>query len=232
MAIAGDLRIFNFVDIFQVLLKDKKDGILVIEQDNNNNIAVYFKEGNIVYIREVKKVFYIYLDVDFEVVLKKEGVDKSELYNVLVARLPKLLSLKEGKFSFTSGFIKYPPDLKPLIPIEKLIMYLARQLTEEEVERKISDLNLVFEKTPNYENIAKKAYLVDHEKRILHAIDGKNKVADIINITKLDELTVKRTLYGFLACGIIQREKKKERKIGFDLTRNLLNKIISKIKGL
>ncbi len=231
MAIAGDLKIFNFVDIFQVLLKDKKDGILVIEQDHNN-IAVYFKEGDIVYIREVKKVFYIYLDVDFEVVLKKEGVDKSELYNILVARLPKLLSIKEGKFSFTSGFIKYSPDLKPLIHIEKLIMYLARQLTEEEVERKISDLNLVFEKSLNYEDIAKKAFLTDHEKKILHLIDGKNKVAGIINITKINDLTVKRTLYGFLACGIIQREKKKERKIGFDLTKNLLNKIISKIKGL
>jgi len=231
MAIAGDLKIFNFVDIFQILLKDKKDGILVIEQDHNN-IAVYFKEGDIVYIREVKKVFYIYLDVDFEVVLKKEGVDKSELYNILVARFPKLLSIKEGKFSFTSGFIKYPPDLKPLIPIEKLIMYLTRQLTEEEVERKISDLNLVFEKSLNYEDIAKKAFLTDHEKKILHLIDGKNKVADIIYNTKINDLTVKRTLYGFLACGIIQREKKKERKIGFDLTKNLLNKIISKIKGL
>ena len=231
MAIAGDLKIFNFVDIFQILLKDKKDGILVIEQDHNN-IAVYFKEGDIVYIREVKKVFYIYLDVDFEAVLKKEDTPKSELYNVLVARLPKLLSIKEGKFSFTSGFIKYPTDLKSLIPIEKLIMYLARQLTEEEVERKISDLNLVFEKSPNYENIARKAFLTDYEKKILHLIDGKNKVADIIYNTKINDLTVKRTLYGFLACGIIQREKKKERKIGFDLTKNLLNKIISKIKGL
>ncbi|WP_299229487.1 DUF4388 domain-containing protein [Sulfurihydrogenibium sp.] len=231
MAIAGDLKTFNFVDIFQILLKDRKDGILVIEQDHNN-IAVYFKEGDIVYIREVKKVFYIYLDVDFETVLKKENVNKSELYNVLVARLPKLLSLKETKFSFTSGFIKYPPDLNPLIHIEKLIMYLARQLTEEEVERKISDLNLVFEKSPNYEDIAKKASLTDYEKKILHLIDGKNKVADIINITKINDLTVKRTLYGFLACGIIQRDKKKERKIGFDLTKNLLNKIISKIKGL
>jgi hypothetical protein len=231
MAIAGDLKIFNFVDIFQILLKDKKDGILVIEQDHNN-IAVYFKEGDIVYIREVKKIFYIYLDVDFEAVLKKEDTPKSELYNVLVARFPKLLSIKEGKFSFTSGFIKYPTDLKSLIPIEKLIMYLARQLTEEEVERKISDLNLVFEKSPNYENIAKKAFLTDYEKKILHLIDGKNKVVDIIYNTKINDLTVKRTLYGFLACGIIQREKKKERKIGFDLTKNLLNKIISKIKGL
>ncbi|PMP63778.1 MAG: hypothetical protein C0198_01045 [Sulfurihydrogenibium sp.] len=231
MAITGDLRVFNFVDIFQVLKKDNKDGILVIERDDTN-YAVYFKEGDIVYIREVKKVFYVYLDVDFEAVLQKEGVSKDELYNVLVARLPNLLSLKEGKFSFTSGFIKYPPDIKPMIPIEKLIMYLSRQLTEEEVERKISDLDLVFEKAENWEEKAKKAYLLDYEKKILHLTNGKNKVSDIINQTKLDPLIVKRTLYGFLACGIIQREKKKERKIGFDLTKNLLSKIISKIKGL
>ncbi|MGC9080806.1 DUF4388 domain-containing protein [Sulfurihydrogenibium sp.] len=231
MAIAGDLRVFNFVDIFQVLKKDNKDGILVIERDDTN-YAVYFKEGDIVYIREVKKVFYVYLDVDFEAVLQKEGVSKDEIYNVLVARLPNLLSLKEGKFSFTPGFIKYPPDIKPMIPIEKLIMYLSRQLTEEEVERKISDLDLVFEKAENWEEKAKKAYLLDYEKKILHLMNGKNKVSDIINQTKLDPLIVKRTLYGFLACGIIQREKKKERKIGFDLTKNLLSKIISKIKGL
>ena len=114
--------------------------------------------------------------MDFETVLKKGYVNKSELYNVLVARLPKLLSLKEGKFSFTSGFIKYSPDLNPLIPIKKLIMCLARQLTEEEVERKISDLNLVFEKSPNYEDIAKKASLTDYEKKILYLIDGKIKL--------------------------------------------------------
>jgi hypothetical protein len=82
-----------------------------------------------------------------------------------------------------------------MIPIEKLIMYLARQLTEEKVERKISDLDLVFEKAENWEEKAEKAYLLDYEKKILH-----------------------------------QEEEK--RKIGFDLTKNLLNKIISKIKGL
>lgn len=231
MAIAGDLRVFNFVDIFQVLKKDRKDGILVIEAPSKN-YAVYFKDGDILYIREVSKVFYVYLDVDFEGVLKKDNVSRSEIYNVLVARLPNFLGLKEGKFSFTPGFIKYPPDLKPQIPLEKLIMYLSRQLTEEEVERKISDMNLVFEKSPNFEEIAKRAYLTDYDKKILSVIDGKNKVSDVINLTKINELIVKRSLYGFLACGIIQREKKKERKIGFDLTRNLLNKIIAKIKGL
>ncbi len=99
-------------------------------------------------------------------------------------------------------------------------------------ERKISDYGLIFEKSENWENIAKKVYLLDYEKKVLHLVDGKNRVSDIIYHSKLSDLIVKRTLYGFLACGIIQREKKKERKLGFDLTRNLLNKIISKIKGL
>lgn len=231
MAIAGDLRVFNFVDIFQILRKDKKDGILVIERDGKN-YAVYFKGGDIVYIREVLKIFYVYLDVDFEAVLKKDKISKEELYNILVARLPNFLNIKEGKFSFTPGFIKYSPDINPQIPIEKLIMYLSRQLTSEEVERKISDLNLVFEKAENYEELAKRAFLTDPEKKILHLIDGKNKVSDIIYHSKINDLIVKRSLYGFLACGIIHREKKKERKIGFELTKSLLNKIISKIKGL
>ena len=62
MAITGNLETFNFVDIFQILKKDKKDGILVVETDNKN-FAVYFKNGDLVYIREVPKVFYVYLDI-------------------------------------------------------------------------------------------------------------------------------------------------------------------------
>ncbi|MCX7738512.1 MAG: DUF4388 domain-containing protein [Hydrogenothermaceae bacterium] len=231
MAIAGDLRIFNLVDIFQVLRKDKKDGILVIES-SPKNYAVYFKDGDIIFIREVAKVFYVYLDVDFEGVLRKDGISREEMYNILVARLPNFLNLKEGKFSFTPGFIKYPLDITSQVHIEKLIMYLSRQLTEEEVGRKISDLHLVFEKSEKYEEIGRKAFLTDYEKKLLTLVDGKNKVEDIINISKINELMVKRTLYGFLASGIIQRERKKERRIGFDLTRGLLNKIIAKIKGL
>jgi hypothetical protein len=164
MAITGTLETFNFIDIFQILKKDNKDGILVVESPTKK-LAVYFKEGDMVYIREVVKVFYIYLDLEFEQVLKKEGVKKEELYQYLVSRLPILLAVKKGNFSFTPGFIKYPSDIKPLIPIEKIMMYLSRQLTQEEVDRKISDMELIFEKSDNWEEIAKKAHLTDTEKR-------------------------------------------------------------------
>ncbi|RMA96068.1 DUF4388 domain-containing protein [Hydrogenothermus marinus] len=230
MAISGDLEIFNFVDIFQILRKDKKDGILVVESEDKK-LAVYFKEGDIVFIRPVKKVFYIYLDIDFLAVLKKENLDKDDLYKYLVARLPILLAIKKGKFSFTSGFIKYPENIKPQIPIEKLIMYLSRQLSQNEVERKISDPKLIYTKAENFEELAKKAYLTDIEKRILFLIDGKKTVEDIKKELNVKDLTLKRALYGMLAAGIIKRVKR-EKKLGFNLTKNLLKKIVNVIKGL
>ncbi|WP_457639413.1 DUF4388 domain-containing protein [Persephonella sp.] len=231
MAITGNLETFNFIDIFQILKKDRKDGILVVESPDKK-FAVYFKEGDMIYIREVVKVFYIYLDLDFNQVLKKEGITKDDLYQFLVARLPILLAVKKGTFSFTPGFIKYPRDIKPIIPIEKIMMYLSRQLTQEEVNRKISDLKLVFEKTENWEEIAKKAHLTETEKKILSLIDGVRTVKDILDETNIKQLTLQRILYGFLAIGIIRRKKHKKRKIGFDLTKALLQKIIARIKGL
>ncbi len=231
MAITGNLETFNFIDIFQILKKDRKDGILVVESPTKK-LAVYFKEGDMVYIREVVKVFYIYLDIDFNQVLKKEGITKDDLYQFLVSRLPILLAVKKGKFSFTPGFIKYPSDIKSLIPLEKIMMYLSRQLTQEEVDRKISDMKLVFEKAENWAEIAKKAHLTEIEKKILALIDGTRTVEDILNETKINQLTLQRILYGFLATGIIQRKKQRQRKIGFALTKTLLQKIISRIKGL
>ncbi len=231
MAIAGNLEVFNFIDIFQILKKDKKDGILVVENEDRK-FAVYFKEGNILYIREVAKIFHIYLDVEFEQVLQKDGIKKEDLYRILVAKLPLLLAVKKGKFSFTPGFIRYPLDVEPIIPIEKIIMYLSRQLTPEEVERKISDLNLIFEKSDNWRLLAEKAHLTDIENKILNYIDGERTVKQIMEEAKVKQLTLQRALYGFLATGIITRKKKVKRKIGFNLTKNLLRKIVERIKGL
>ncbi len=232
MALAGNLEVFNFVDIFQVLKKDKKDGILVVESSNDEQkFGVYFKEGDIVYIRPVKKVFYIYLDIDFSSVLKKEGISEDDLYQYLVSRLPVLLAVKKGKFSFTPGFIKYDENIKPQVEIEKLIMYLSRQLSEAEVERKISDMKLIYTKTDDWEDVAKRAYLTNIERKILSAINGKKTVEDIKNELEVNELVLKRALYGMLASGIIKRAKK-EKKLGFNLTKGLLKKIVNIVKGL
>lgn len=229
MISAGNLKTFGLIDIFQVIRENNKDCILAIE-NNSTVYAVYFYKGNPIYIRKVKKSFFLYMDIDFESVLKRDKISKSDLFKILATYLPMVLKMKEGRFSITSGFIKYPNDIKPIVEIERLIMLLSRNLTSKEVDRKITNLDIVFEKTEKVENIEKFG-LSDKEKKILSLIDGKNKVSDIITKVHFDrllkegsildlsdenvsqklysesELDVKRALYGFLASELIRKQK-------------------------
>jgi len=248
----GNLKTFSLIDIFQIIKKREKNCILAIE-NNNNVYGIYFKGGDPVYVRKVKRSFFLYMDLDFASVLKRDKISKQDIFKKFVTLLPIILKFKEGKFSVTSGFIKYSEDIKPLINTEKLIILLSRNLTLEEVNRKITDLGLIFEKTEKAQELSKLADLSSQEREILTLVDGKNKVSDIIakihfnrilkdenilnindeeNIKKLyedSELLVKRVLYGFLASGIIRKSrniKKTESK-----TESIIERVVSHLES-
>jgi hypothetical protein len=157
-----------------------------------------------------------------------------------------LFLLKKGKFSITSGFIKYPENLPTYIESKKLIIHLSRNLTEEEVNRKITDISMVYIWSffVNQDLITK--YMNEREKEIYSMVDGVNKVSDIVvklhfdkilknerpfslpedeyeseQIYKETELEVKRTLYGFMAAGIIRKKKPVKK------PENILDRILS-----
>ncbi|WP_028950695.1 DUF4388 domain-containing protein [Sulfurihydrogenibium subterraneum] len=245
MISSGDLITFNLVDILQIISSEEKDCILVIENKEIGTYGIYFYKGNPVYIRKVKRNFLLYLDLDFKTVLKRDKVAKEDLFKNLSTYLPLVLELKEGKFSITSGFIKYTEDIPVYIESIKLIIILSRNLTLEEVNRKITDLHLIYEKNPDYEDKLKKLNLNDKEKDILNLINGSNKVSDIIvklhfervleseklnsitqnkefveKLYQETELDVKRTLYGFLAAGLIRKQKP------FKKPENILDRIL------
>jgi len=227
---SGDLKTFSLVDIFQIIKEGEKNCILVIE-NNNNVYGIYFKDGDPVYVRKVKRSFFLYMDLDFESVLKRDKISKQDIFKNFATLLPIILKFKEGKFSITSGFIKYSEDINPLINTEKLIILLSRNLSLEEVNRKITDPELIFEKTEKAQELSELADISSQEREILALVDGKNKVSDIIakihfnrilkdesilnvndeeHVKKLyedSELLVKRALYGFLASGIIKKSR-------------------------
>lgn len=220
--ISGNLENFGLIDVLGVILKDSKSCILIVEpEENRKYLAVYFKEGKPVFIRDVSKSFLIYLDLDFESILRREGVSKDKLIANIVEKLPMVLSLKKGRFSVTSGFIKIPDDITAPVDTEKLIMYLSRDLSEEEVNRKITDENLIYEKIENYKEKAQLSSLNEDEEEILSLIDGSKTVFDIesqITLNKLlksgkigdneeikkIKLLTRRALYRFLTAGIIK----------------------------
>ncbi len=231
MALTGDLSVFNFADILQVLAKDRKSGVLLVEW-KDIVIAYYIKDGELVFARPVDKVFRVYTDRDFDKLLDKLRIRKEDLHKTIDKFFLSRLGNKEGIFSFTPGFIKYNSDIPVFYPVEELIMRASRVLTPEEVERKISDEMLIFEKDKNWENILSKVKLTEEEKKVLDLVDGNRSVADVRKAASgLDTLTVDRALYGFLATGILRR-KKKERTQRPSISLDLLAKIIERIKKL
>lgn len=230
MALTGDLTTFSFADILQVLAKDKKSGVLLVEW-KDMIVAYYVKDGEIVFARPVDKVFRVYTDRNFDQLIKKLRIKKEDIPKTIERFFISRLDQKEGIFSFTPGFIKYDSEVPVFYPVEELIMRASRTLSEEEVERKISDELLVFERSPDVDSKLSKVNLTEEEKRVLSLVNGSRTVADIRKESNLDRLTVDRALYGFLAAGIIRR-KRKEKVQKPSITLDLLAKIIEKIKQL
>ena len=231
MALTGDLKSFNFVDIFQVIGRDQKSGILFMEW-KDLTCAYYVKEGEIIFARPIDKVYRVYADKDFDLLLSKLRMSVESLPKTLERFLISRLNMKEGIFSFTPGFIKYGGEYPVAYPIEELIVLASRYLTPEEVERKISDELLLFERVPDKEEVLQKAKLNQMEGHILSLIDGERTVLQIRQIANQDSLFVDRTFYALLALGLIRRKKKEVKQKQAPITLELLAKIIERIRSL
>ncbi len=230
MALTGDLSTFNFVDIFQVLAKDRKSGILVVDW-KDIMVVYYVKDGEIVFSRPIDRIFRVYAERNFEQMLSKLRISKDILPKTLEKFLITKLSSKQGTFSFTPGFIEYSQDVPVKYPIEELIFIASRTLTPEEVERRISDDMLLFEKTPDANEKVEKAKLTPQEMTVYELVNGSKTVADIRMEANLDRLSVDRILYALLAIGAIRR-KRREKQQKPSITLELLARIIERIRGL
>jgi len=176
MALTGDLKTFNFVDILQIIAKDRKSGILLVEWADIT-VAYYVKDGQIIFARPVDRVFRVYAERDFDLLIEKLRISKDNLSKTVERFLVDRLNLKDGVFSFTPGFVKYASNNYGIVfPIEKIIMMASRGLLQEEVERKISDEMLIFEPAENIQDIIKRAELTPEEQKVLSLVNGERTV--------------------------------------------------------
>ncbi len=230
MALTGQLSVFNFADIMQVLGEGKKDGVLVVDW-KDLIVAYYVKGGEIIFAYPVDKVYRIYVERNFDRFLEKLRIKKEVMPKTVERFLLPRLSKREGVYSFNQGFVEYSNDYPVKYHYEEIIMRTARTLSLEEAERKISTEDLVFEKAQNLEEKLPRVSLLPQEKTILSLIDGNKKVRDLRSLSEVDELTLKRSLYGFLAGGLIKR-KVSAKRAEIPISQSLLAKIIERIKGL
>lgn len=232
MGFSGNLKDFPFPDIFQVISKEGKNGILLIEW-KDLIVAYYIKNGNIIFARPIDKITRVYTEKNFPEILKKLRIKEENIPKILEKYLLQRLDQREGIFSIIFGFIKYASTEKVPIPIEQIILEASRKLTPMEVKRKISDEMLTFVLTPEGKEKLKKVKLTPVEEKVLEQIDGKKTVADIHKaLFPTPPIEIDKALYGLWSAGIIKRVRRGKRHKPEGVTLDILKKIIEKVKDL
>jgi len=232
MGFSGNLKDFPFPDILQVIAREKKNGILLVEW-KDLIVAYYIKNGQIVFARPIDKITRVYTEQNFPELLKKLRVKPEVIPKIIEKYLLNRLDEREGIFSLIFGFIKYRSDEKAPIPIEQIILEASRKLTPMEVRRKISDDMLTFAVTPEGKEIVKKLKLTPVEKRVLELIDGKKTVEDIRReMFPTPPLEVNRAFYGLWSAGVIKRVRRGQRHKPEGISLDIIKRIIEKVKEL
>jgi len=232
MGFSGNLKDFSFPDILQVIAKEKKNGILLIEW-KDLIVAYYIKNGQIIFARPVDKITRIYTERDFGNLIKRLRVDEKNIPKILKKYLLQRLDNKEGIFSLIFGFIRYTSTEKVYIPIEQIILEASRKLTPAEVRRKISDEMLTFDWVKDKKELLKQLNLTPVEKKVAELINGERTVGEIRKaLFPTPEIDVDKALYGFWSAGLIRRVRRGKRHKPEGLTLDLLKKIIDKVKDL
>jgi len=232
MGFSGNLKDFSFPDILQVIAKEKKDGILLVEW-KDLIVAYYIKNGQIIFARPVDKITRIYTERNFADIIKKLRVREETIPKILDKYLLKRFGEREGIFSLIFGFIQYTCKEKTYLPIEQIILEASRKLSSAEVKRKISDEMLTFAFTPSAQEKLRELNLNAVEKKVVQLIDGQKTVEDIRKaMFPTPPLEVDKALYGLWSAGLIKRVRRGKRHKPEGVTLDILKKIIDRIKDL
>jgi hypothetical protein len=232
MALKGNLRDFTITQLLNLVNLARKTGSLIIEGPTDNAI-VSFREGKLAYahigeednslgaILHKTKVIsnsqYSTLksragqmgDKELGLLLINAGyVSQEEVLTSLQSHftdiLHRLFTWVEGFFHFDK-YKTVPEDKIPIrLDLENIIMEGSRQLREwEQLKDEIPNLDIAlkFADRPgvNLRNIN----LSVEEWRVVSYINPKNTIAQIGRATKMNDLEIRRVVYGLLQAGLV-----------------------------
>jgi hypothetical protein len=272
MALKGNLRDFTITQLLNLINLAQKTGTLIIEGPREMAL-VSFREGKLAFsqlgrsdnglatiLYRAKKISAAQhklikaragnmSDKELGLLLINANYISQEdilasLENEFVGVLNQLFTWIEGLFRFESGVL--PPDGKITLRInlENIIIEGSRQLREwEQLQDEIPSLDIALKFADRPGTNIKKVNLSVEEWRVVSYINPKNSIRQIANTTKLNDLEIRRIVYGLLQAGLVELirpervkppirtittlppEEKEEHK-------SLINRIIQRIRSL
>ncbi len=231
MALKGNLRDFNTTQLLNLIHLARKTGTLTVES-RNGTARLCFKDGKLIFaaldrqdgrladvlIRAGKlqpeqlKAFDLSRLQDDKVLglklIEAGYVTQQDILNSLRAQM---LDVVYRLFSWNEGAFRFEPDLQPLqnrIPVpmdlENIIMEGARRMREiERLKEELPDLDVPVRLTSRPEAI-RKVQLSTEEWRVISQVNGRNTIEQIMRRLNMDEVQIRRIIYGLLQAGLIE----------------------------
>jgi hypothetical protein len=230
MALRGNLRDFTVTQLLNLINLAQKTGTLVVDGPNEQ-AHVAFREGKLSYARigqEDNRLATILhkanrLSVNqYRTIVERAGkMTDKELGLVLInagyVSQEDILANLQGYFTdiirrlftWVEGFFRFEPELMPpddrinvRIDLENIIIEGSRQLREwEQLQDEIPSLDMALKFT---DRPLKNVNLSVEEWRVVSYINPKNTMRQIGSANKMNDLEVRRIVYGLLQAGLVE----------------------------
>jgi hypothetical protein len=272
MALKGNLRDFTVTQLLNLVNLAKKTGTLVIEAPNEV-ARIAFREGKLAHAQMMdeddglaailhrsnkitasqykllKEKAGAMTDKELGLLLINAGyVSQDDILNSLQQYF---LGIVRRLFTWVEGFFHFEPDqllgedrIAVRIELENLIIEGARQLREwEQLNEEIPSLDMALKFTDRPETNMRNINLSVEEWRVVSYVNPKNTMRAISRATKMNEVEIRRVVYGLLQAGLVEII----RPVGGALSastqprmpvnnpaeqKSLVNRLINRIRGL
>ncbi|HXF84270.1 MAG TPA: DUF4388 domain-containing protein [Anaerolineales bacterium] len=230
MALRGNLRDFTITQLLNLINLAKKTGTLIVDGPSEQ-AQVSFREGKLAYARigqedgslatVLHKANKLTVNQYRAIIERTGNISDKELGLLLInagyltqqeilAHLQmyftdivrRLFTWVEGYFRFESDMLPPEDRINVRIDLENIIIEGARQLREwEQLQDEIPSLEMALKFT---DRPLKNVNLSVEEWRVVSYINPKNTIRQIAHTNKMNDLEIRRIVYGLLQAGLVE----------------------------
>ncbi len=271
MALKGNLRDFTITQLLNLINLAQKTGTLTVE-GANETAYISFRKGKLAFaeMRQEDNSLATILykankftlaqyrtlrarasnmgDKELGLLLINAGYITREevlqtLQNHFISVVHRLFTWVEGIFQFHNDVL--PPEEKIItrIDLENIIIEGSRRLREwEQLQDEIPNLDMALKFTDRPGANLSKVNLSVQEWKVVSYINPKNTIRQIARATQMNDLEIRRIVYGLLQAGLVELFRPDHdtplRPTGVfatstrDEQKSLINRIIGRIRSL
>jgi hypothetical protein len=233
MALKGNLRDFTITQLLNLINLARKTGTLFVDGPSEQ-IMVSFREGKLAYAQvghednSLATVLYRANKIsaaqhralkeragrmsDKELGLLLINANYINQQDVLVSLQNHFVGIVNRLFTWVEGIFRFENDMAPpdnritvRIGLENIIIEGSRRLREwEQLQDEIPNLDMALKFADRPGTNIRNFNLSVEEWRVVSYINPKNTMRQIARATKMNDLEIRRIIYGLLQAGLVE----------------------------